>query len=175
VEPRKSYTTVLVVTGTTTPTQRVNHLRLDISVAQQQINYLLDTGPAKIYGEVKADQLRVHRKQNKVNTNNMAKKINYDSIPMNNKDIDRVSKRVSENFQFPKSDMEATITASTQTVKRGGGAPTPGSANVDKVVERKSKREFGDVALSPKEKQGAKGAKWAKSREFSKQKVTFKK
>ena len=107
----------------------------------------------------------------------MAKKINYDSIPMNNKDIDRVSGRVSENFQFPKSDMEATITASTQTVRRGGGAPTPGSANVDKVVERTSKRQFGqyDPYLTPKEKQGDKGAKMARSREFSKQKVTFKK
>ena len=105
----------------------------------------------------------------------MAKKMNYDLIPMKNKDIDRVSKRVSENFQFPKSDMEATITASTQKVPRGYGVPTPGSANVDKVVERTSKRQFGDVALSPKEKQGDKGAKWAKSREFSKQKVTFKK
>ena len=72
-----------------------------------------------------------------------------------------------------KPDMEVTITASTQTVPRGGGAPTPGSANVDKVVERKSKRKFGDVALSPKEKQGAKGAKWAKSRKFSKQSVKF--
>ena len=108
----------------------------------------------------------------------MAKKINYDSIPMRNKTIDKLSnspQRMGSDFKFPKSDMEATITASSQTVQRGGGAPTPGSANVDKVVERKSKRKFGDVALSPKEKQGAKGAKWAKSREFSKQKVTFKK
>lgn len=107
----------------------------------------------------------------------MAKKINYDSIPMNNKDIDRVSKRVSENFQFPKSDMEATITASTQIVQRGGGAPTRGSSNVDRVEERTSKRKFGqyDPYLTPKEKQGDKGAKMARSREFSKQKVTFKK
>ena len=70
-------------------------------------------------------------------------------------------------------DMEVEISASTQTVPRGYGVPTPGSANVDKVVERKSKRKFGDVALSPKEKQGAKGTKWAKSREFSKQSVKF--
>jgi len=110
----------------------------------------------------------------------MAKKINYDSIPMRNKTIDKLSnspQRMGSDFKFPKSDMEATITASTQVVQRGGGAPTPGSSNVDKVVERKSKRKFGqyDPYLSPKEKQGAKGAKMARSREFSKQKVTFKK
>ena len=103
----------------------------------------------------------------------MAKKINYDSIPMNNKDIDRVSGRVSENFKFPKSDMEATITASSQTVKRGGGAPTPGSANVDKVVEMKGRRTFkSDEALTREEKkEGSRAA----SKTYSKQKVTFKK
>lgn len=110
----------------------------------------------------------------------MAKKINYDSIPMRNKTIDKLSnspQRMGSDFQFPKSDMEATITASTQYTTRGEGAPTPGSSNVDKVVERKSKRKFGqhDRYLTPKEKMGDTGAKWAKERKFSKQKVTFKK
>lgn len=110
----------------------------------------------------------------------MAKKINYDSIPMRNKTIDKLSnspQRMGSDFKFPESNMEATITASSETVYRGGGAPTPGSANVDKVVERISKRKFGqhDPYLHPEEKKGKKGAKWAKSREFSKQKVTFKK
>lgn len=103
----------------------------------------------------------------------MAKKMNYDSIPMNNKAIDRISKRVSENFQFPKSDMEATITASTQKVFRGGSAPTPGSSNVDKVVEMKGKRTFkSDEALTREEK---KEGSRASSKTYSKQKVTFKK
>jgi hypothetical protein len=99
----------------------------------------------------------------------MDKKMNYDSIPMNNKAIDRVSK----NFKFPKSDMEATITASSQTVQRGGGAPTPGSANVDKVVEMKGKRTFkSDEALTKEEK---KEGSRATSKTYSKQKVTFNK
>jgi len=126
---------------------------------------------------VKADQLKVHQKQNKENTNIMAKKINYDLIPMRNKTIDKLSnspQRIGSDFKFPKSDMEAIITASSQTVQRGGGVPTPGSSNVDRVVERKSKRTFSDTALSNQEKKGKKGAKYAKTREFSKQKVTFK-
>ena len=72
-------------------------------------------------------------------------------------------------------DMEATITASTQTVYRGGGAPTGGSSNADRVEERISKRKFGqhDPYLHPEEKKGKKGAEWAKSRKFSIQKVKF--
>ena len=83
--------------------------------------------------------------------------------------------RVGKDFKFPEADMKAEISASSETVYRGGGAPTPGSANVDKVVERVSKRKFGqhDPYLSPKEKKGKKGAKWAKSRKFSKQSVKF--
>jgi hypothetical protein len=86
------------------------------------------------------------------------------------------AKRMSESFNFAPADMEVEITASTQKTTRGEGAPTAGSSNVDKVVERKKKRVFGqyDPYLTPKEKMGKKGAKWAKQREFSKQKVSFK-
>lgn len=82
------------------------------------------------------------------------------------------AKRVGESFKFPKSDMSATITASKQTVTRGGSAPTPGSANVDKVVEMKGKRTFKrDEALTAAEK---KSGKRAASKTYSKQKVSFK-
>ena len=84
------------------------------------------------------------------------------------------AKRMSATTQFPAADMEVTITASKQKVPRGHGVPTPGSSNVDKVFEIKKERKFGDVALSKKEKEGEKGAKWAKMRTFSKQKVSFK-
>ena len=96
------------------------------------------------------------------------------NTPTNFRETD--AKRMSDSFKFPEADMEVTISASTQTTTRGEGAPTPGSSNVDKVVERKKKRVFGqyDPYLNPKEKMGKKGAKWAKSREFSKQKVSFK-
>ena len=82
------------------------------------------------------------------------------------------AKRVSESFKFAPSDMEVTITASQQTVKRGGSKPTPGSANVDKVIEMKKKRTFkSDEALTRKEKEQGKNAA---SNVYSKQKVTFK-
>ena len=81
------------------------------------------------------------------------------------------AKRVSESFKFAPSDMEVTITASQQTVKRGGGKPTPGSANVDKVIEMKKKRTFkSDEALTKKEKE--EGSR-ASSNTYSKQKATF--
>jgi hypothetical protein len=103
----------------------------------------------------------------------MDKKMNYDSIPMNNKAIDKLSKKTGKDFKFPESDMEVTITASSQTVQRGGGAPTPGSANVDKVVEMKGKRTFkSDEALTKEEKK--EGGR-ATSKTYSNQKVTFKK
>ena len=81
------------------------------------------------------------------------------------------SKRMSDSFKFAPSDMEVTITASKQTVKRGGSKPTPGSANVDKVIEMKKKRTFkSDEALTKKEKEKGKNAA---SNVYSKQKATF--
>ena len=82
------------------------------------------------------------------------------------------AKRVSESFNFAPSDMEVTITASQQTVKRGSSKPTPGSANVDKVIEMKKKRTFkSDEALTKKEKEKGKNAT---QKVYSKQKATFK-
>ena len=101
----------------------------------------------------------------------MAFKMKYSSPFNTNGKAKRMTEKESMSTGTP--DMEVVITASEQTVPRGYGVPTPGSANVDKVVERKSKRTFDTVALSQKEKQGAKGAKWAKSRKFSKQSVKF--
>ena len=92
------------------------------------------------------------------------------NTPSNFKEKD--AKRMSASTQFPAADMEVTITASKQTVKRGGSAPTPGSANVDKVIEMKKKRTFkSDEALTQKEKkEGSRAA----SKTYSKQKVSFK-
>lgn len=82
------------------------------------------------------------------------------------------AKRMSATTQFPAADMEVTITASKQKVPRGGSAPTPGSANVDKVFEIKKKRTSKmDEALTKKEKEeGSRAA----SKTYSKQKVSFK-
>jgi len=66
-----------VAMGTITLMRHVNHSRLDISVVQQQTNYRLDTGPVRIYGLVKAVQLRVHQKVNKVSTNGRRRVIRF--------------------------------------------------------------------------------------------------
>jgi hypothetical protein len=85
------------------------------------------------------------------------------------------AKRMSESYNFQEPDLEVEIIASKQTTTRGEGAPTPGSSNVDRVEERIGKREFSQYGpyLTPEEKKGEKGAKWAKRRQFSKQKVSF--
>jgi len=92
------------------------------------------------------------------------------NTPSNFKEKD--AKRMSATTQFPAADMEVTITASKQKVNRGGAKPTPGSANVDKVIEMKKKRTFkSDEALTKKEKE--EGSR-ASSKTYSKQKVSFK-
>jgi hypothetical protein len=83
------------------------------------------------------------------------------------------AKRVSESFNFGPSNMEVEITATEKTVPRGYSAPSGDSKTGRKVNEIKKERTFSDVALSPKEKMGKKGAKWAKTRKFSVQNVSF--
>lgn len=85
------------------------------------------------------------------------------------------AKRMSASTQFPASDMEVTITATKKTVPRGYSAPAGDSKTGRKVKEMKKERKFDTVALSKKEKEGEKGAKWAKSRSYSVQNVSFKK
>ena len=94
------------------------------------------------------------------------------NTPSNFKEKD--AKRMSASTQFPASDMEVTITASKKTVPRGHSAPAGDSKTGRKVKEIKKEREFGDVALSKKEKAGEKGAKWAKKKSYSVQNVSFK-
>ena len=84
------------------------------------------------------------------------------------------AKRVSESFNFGPSNTEVTITAKKKTINRGEATPTGDSKTGRKVREIKKEREFGDVALSKKEKEGEKGAKWAKKRSFSIQNVSIK-
>ena len=83
------------------------------------------------------------------------------------------AKRMSESAQFPAADLEVTITATKKTVPRGYSAPSGDSKTGRKVNEIKKERTFDTVALSQKEKQGAKGAKWAKTRSFSVENVSF--
>ena len=80
----------------------------------------------------------------------------------------------SEAAASAKPDMEVTITASKKKVKRGEAAPAGDIKKGRKVKEIKKERKFDDVALSQKEKQGAKGAKYAKSKTYSVQNVKFK-
>ena len=84
------------------------------------------------------------------------------------------AKRMSDSFKFAPSDMEVTITAKKKTVNRGESAPTGDSKTGRKVREIKKEREFNDVALSKEEKEGKKGAKWAKRRSYSVQNVSIK-
>lgn len=84
------------------------------------------------------------------------------------------AKRVSESFKFAPSDMEVTITAKKKTVSRGHSAPGGDLKKGRKVKEIKRERTFDDVALSKKEKQGKKGAKYAKTKTYSVQNVKFK-
>jgi len=84
------------------------------------------------------------------------------------------AKRVSESFNFAPSDMEVTITATKKKVPRGYSAPAGDSKTGRKVKEIKKEREFDTVALSKKEKEGEKGAKWAKKRSYSIQNVSIK-
>lgn len=94
------------------------------------------------------------------------------NTPSNFKEKD--AKRMSATTQFPAADMDVTITAKKKTVPRGYAAPAGDSKKGRKVKELKKERTFGDVALSPKEKQGKKGAKWAKTKTYSVQNVKFK-
>lgn len=73
-----------------------------------------------------------------------------------------------------KPDMEVTITAKQKTVKAGEAMPSSDISKGRKVKEIKKKRTFGDVALSKKEKMGAKGAKFAKTKTISVENVKFK-
>jgi len=73
-----------------------------------------------------------------------------------------------------KPDMEVTITAKQKTVKAGEAMPSSDVSKGRKVKEIKKKRTFGDVALSKKEKMGAKGAKFAKTKTVSVENVKFK-
>jgi len=72
-----------------------------------------------------------------------------------------------------KPDMEVTITAKQKTVKAGEAMPSSDIGKGRKVKELKKKRTFGDVALSKKEKMGAKGAKFAKTKTVSIENVKF--
>lgn len=84
------------------------------------------------------------------------------------------AKRMSDSFQFAPSDMEVTITAKKKTVPRGYSAPAGDSKKGRKVKELKKERTFSDIALTPKEKMGKKGDKWAKTKTYSVQNVKFK-
>lgn len=95
------------------------------------------------------------------------------NTPSNFKEKD--AKRMSASTQFPASDMEVTITAKKKTISRGQAAPAGDSKTGRKVKEMKKERKFDDVALSKKEKEGKKGAKYAKKKTYSIQNVSFKK
>ena len=69
--------------------------------------------------------------------------------------------------------MEVTITAKQKTIKAGEAMPSSDMGKGKKVKELKKKRTFGDVALSKKEKMGAKGAKFAKTKTVSIENVKF--
>ena len=81
--------------------------------------------------------------------------------------------RMSEKEASFKPDMEVTITAKQKTVKAGEAMPSSDMDKGKKVKELKKKRTFGDVALSKKEKMGAKGAKFAKTKTVSIENVKF--
>jgi len=89
----------------------------------------------------------------------------------NTKDGGRMS--ASEASASAKPDMEVTITAKKKTVPRGYAAPAGDVKKGRKVKEIKKERKFDTVSLSQKEKQGAKGAKWAKTKTYSVQNVKF--
>ena len=84
------------------------------------------------------------------------------------------AKRMSASTQFPAADLDVTITAKKKTVSRGHSAPAGDLKKGRKVKELKKERTFDDVALSKKEKQGKKGAKYAKTKTYSVQNVKFK-
>lgn len=94
------------------------------------------------------------------------------NTPSNFKEKD--AKRMSSTAQFPAADMSVTITAKKKTVSRGHSAPGGDLKKGRKVKELKKERTFDDVALSKKEKQGKKGAKYAKTKTYSVQNVKFK-
>ena len=81
--------------------------------------------------------------------------------------------RMSEKEASSKPDMEVTITAKQKTIKAGEAMPSSDMGKGKKVKELKKKRTFGDVALSKKEKIGAKGAKFAKTKTVSIENVKF--
>ena len=83
------------------------------------------------------------------------------------------AKRMSESAQFPAADLEVVITATKKTVPRGYSAPSSDPKKGRKVKEMKKERTFDDVALSQKEKKGAKGGNWAKTNTYSVQNVKF--
>jgi len=86
----------------------------------------------------------------------------------------RMSEAEAKAFESTTPDMEVTIIASKKTVPRGYNAPVSDSKTGRKVTEIKKEREFGNVALSKKEKEGEKGANWAKSRKYRVENVSIK-
>ena len=90
----------------------------------------------------------------------------------NTKKGGRMSEKEASSLGKP--DMEVTITAKQKTVKAGEAMPSSDMGKGRKVKELKKKRTFGDVALSKKEKMGAKGAKFAKTKTVSIENVKFK-
>ena len=73
-----------------------------------------------------------------------------------------------------KPDMEVTITAKKKTISAGKALPSSDISKGRKVKEIKKERTFGDVGLSKKEKMGAKGSKFAKTKTVSIENVKFK-
>ena len=79
-----------------------------------------------------------------------------------------------ESMSTGTPDMEVEITAKNVTKSAGQSLPGSDISKGRKVFERPSKRTFGDVSLTKKEKLGAKGKEYAKTRTASVQTVKTK-